>query len=167
MRQMALFSVVAVASAVALGGTVFAQSSDSEIGTWRLNVAKSSFQPGTALKSSTLKFEAAGAGVKITVDQLAADGTVRHSKSTLNYDGKDNPLELGVARDTGNNPFGDIVARTRINATATELAWKKGGNITTAMINAVSRDGKTLISTTTGTNAQGQTVFSVAVYDKQ
>jgi hypothetical protein len=159
--------IVAVSLAVVFGSTVLAQLSNSEIGTWKLNVTKSKFHPGTALKSSTLKFEAAGTGVKIAVDQVAADGTARHSKSILNYDGKDNPMELGVARDTGNNPFGDIMARTRINATTTELVWKKGGTITTTMINAVSTDGRTLISTITGTNALGQTVLSVAVYDKQ
>jgi hypothetical protein len=137
----------------------FAQSSNSEVGTWKLNVTKSKFSQGTALKSSTLKFEAAGAAVKLTVDQVAADGTLRHSKSTMNYGGKDNPMELSVARDTGNNPFGDIVARTRINATATKLVWKKGGKITTSMVNVVSSDGKTLTSTTTGTNALGQTVL--------
>jgi hypothetical protein len=85
----------------------------------------------------------------------------------MNYDGKENPMELSVARDMGNNPLGDIVARTRINATTTELVWKKGGTITTTMINAVSSDGKTLISTITGTNALGETVLSVVVYDKQ
>jgi hypothetical protein len=35
------------------------------------------------------------------------------------------------------------------------------------MINAVSKDGKTLTNTTASTNALGETVLSVAVYDKQ
>jgi hypothetical protein len=73
-RQMALFSVVAVASAVILGGTAYAQSSNSEVGTWRLNVTKSKFRPGTALKSSTLKFEAAGTSVKITLTKWLRTG---------------------------------------------------------------------------------------------
>jgi hypothetical protein len=167
MRETLLVVLVGVAVVVGVGGTAFAQSGNSEIGTWTLNVTKSKFRPGTALKSGILKFGAAGTGVEISVDQVAADGTARHSKFTVSYDGKDNPTELSVVRDTGSRPFGDIVSRTRINASATELVWKKGGKITTTMINAVSRDGKTLTNTTTNTNALGETVLSVAVYDRQ
>src|SRR6266852_4627161 len=46
-RQMSLFAVVAVALVVVLSGTALAQSSNSEVGTWKLNVAKSKFSLGT------------------------------------------------------------------------------------------------------------------------
>ena len=76
------------------------------------------------------------------------------------YDGKDKPI-------VGNSPNGDTLARTRINATTTKTVNKKGGKITTTNTTVVSSDGKTLTITTTGMNALGQTVNSVAVYDKQ
>jgi hypothetical protein len=47
--------VVAVALVGALSGKALAQPSNSEVGTWKLNVAKSKFSPGTALKSGTVK----------------------------------------------------------------------------------------------------------------
>jgi hypothetical protein len=146
-----LISVVQVA---------LAQSSNSEVGTWKLNVAKSKFSGGAALKSGTLKIEAAGAGIKTIVDGVDADGTVRHYEVTSNYDGKDYPV-------VGNSPNGDMIALTRINATTTKTVNKKGGKITTTQTAVVSSDGKTRTSTTTGTNALGQTVNNVAVWDKQ
>jgi hypothetical protein len=161
MRQVYLFAVVAVASVVVLGGTALAQSSNSEVGTWKLNLAKSKYRQGPAApKSTTIKTEAAGAGIKTVVDTVAADGAAIHYEFTLNYDGKDNPV-------IGNSPNGDTMARTRINATTAKTVNKKGGKITTTQTAVVSSDGKTRTVTTTGTNPLGQTVNSVAVYDKQ
>ena len=143
---------------VVLGGGAFAQS-NSDVGTWTLNVAKSKYSPGPAPKSATTKIETAGAGVKITVDQALADGT-RHWEYTANNDGKD-------VKVVGNNPDADTVARTRINATTVQTVSKKGGKVTTTNTSVVSSDGKTRTVTTKGTNAQGQMVNNVAVYEKQ
>ena len=41
MRQMSLVGVVAIALVVAVGGTALPQSSNSEVGAWQLNLAKS------------------------------------------------------------------------------------------------------------------------------
>ena len=160
MRQTDLVAVVAVGLVVVLGGTALAQSSNTEVGTWKLNVAKSKFSLGTASKSGTIKVEAVGAGIKHTVDTVGADGTVRHYEYTVNYDGKDNPV-------IGNSSYGDMTARTRINATTTRAVNKKGGKITTTQTTVVSREGKTRTITTKGTNVLGQTVDNVTVYDKQ
>ena len=156
MRQASRFTAVAMTLAVALGGTASAQA----VGTWKLNLAKSKFQPGQAPKSTTLVYEAAGAGIKVTVDTVPADGPAIHYTYTANYDGKDNPV-------TGNNPDRDMTARTRVNATTTKSVTKKGGKIMTNQTNVMSVDGKMMTITTTGTNAKGQKVDSVSVYDKQ
>ena len=84
MRRASLFTAVAITLAVALGGTAFAQA----VGTWKLNLAKSKYQQGQAPKSTTLVYEAAGAGIKVTVDQVPADGPAIHYTVTSNYDGK-------------------------------------------------------------------------------
>ena len=154
MRQ-ALSTAVVITLAVALGGTTLAQSA----GTWKLNVAKSQYPQGQALKSSTLVYEAAGAGIKVTVDQVPATGPAVHYTYTANYDGKDVPL-VG-------SPFGDTAARTRVNPTTTKTVNKKGGQILSTFTIVTSADGKTLTVTTAGKNAAGQTVDSVAVYEKQ
>jgi hypothetical protein len=143
-----------------LGGAVIAQSSDSQVGTWKLNLAKSKYSPGPAPKSASTKIEAVGAGTRVIVDMVEADGTKRHWESTSNYDGKDSPM-------TGNNPNADMVARTRIDAMTIQTIAKKGGKVTTTQTSTVSADGKTRTVTTKGMNAAGQTVNNVAVYERQ
>jgi hypothetical protein len=154
-RSAAIAGVVAV-----LAGTVLAQTPDAQVGTWKLNLAKSTYSPGPAPASATTKIEAAGAGTKVTVDQPQVNGPARHWEFTANYDGKDVPI-------TGNNPDADMIARTRVNANTVNSIMKQGGKITTRQTSVVSSDGKTRTVTTTGTNAGGRTVNNVAVYDKQ
>ena len=158
MRQAYLLAAVA-GILVVLGGEALAQS-NNDVGTWNLNVAKSKYSPDPVPKSATIKVESAGAGFKVTVDQVQADGTKRHWEYTGNYDGKDN-------RVTGNNPDADMVARTRINATTIQTVSKKAGKVTTTSTQVISSDGKTRTVTTKGTNSQGQTVNNVGVYEKQ
>jgi hypothetical protein len=159
-RQTCLLSAIAVGLLVVLTGAALAQPSDPSIGTWKVNLAKSTYPAGTAPKSATFTIEAAGAGVKATVDAVNADGTVAHWGFTANYDGKDNPI-------TGNAPYGDAVASTRIDANTTQNIYKKGGTITVTQKHVVSSDGKMDTITNTSKNAEGKTVSSVRVYDKQ
>ena len=133
---------------------------DPQVGVWKLNVAKSKYTPGPAPKSGTTKIEAAGAGVKVTVDQSMDDGTTRHFEFTANYDGKDSPV-------TGTYADADMVARTRLNATTVQTVNKKGGKVTTTQTSEVSADGKTRTVTTRGVTASGQKVNNIAVYEKQ
>jgi len=153
---MRLVSSVAVALAVVvIGGTALAQS----VGTWKLNLGKSKYTQGQAPRSTTLVYESAGTGIKVTVDQVPADGAAIHYAYTANYDGKDNPV-VG-------NPNADMAARTRVNGTTTKLVNKMGGKALSNMTLVESSDGKTLTITTTGTDPKGQNIDSVAVYDKQ
>ena len=93
--------ITAVALLSIVGGTAVAQTTDPLVGTWKLNAAKSK---GSAFKSGTTKVEAAGAGVKFTVELVGPDGATNWA-FTANYDGKDNPV-------TGKSPYGDTVALT-------------------------------------------------------
>jgi len=63
-------------TALAMGLVLVA--ADSNVGTWKLNLSKSKFDPGPAPKGETLKIEAVGAdGIK-----FAADGTDAAGKPT-------------------------------------------------------------------------------------
>ena len=154
-----------VSAAVCLGlsamfaAPVLAQK-DSQVGVWKLNVAKSKYSPGPAPTTATSTIEAAGAGTKVSVDQTLPDGSKRQYSFTSNYDGKDVPV-------TGTNPDADTVARTRVNATTVKTVAKKGGKMTTTQMSTVSADGKTRTVTTTGTGGNGHPVTNVAVYDRQ
>lgn len=137
-------------------GMAHAQASNPLVGTWKLNAAKSS----GGLKSGTTKIEAVGEGVKFTVDMVAADGKARHWTFTANFDGKDYPV-------TGNSPYGDMTALTRVDANTTRMDSKKAGKATITQTVVVSADGKTRTTTSKGTDVMGKAVDTVAVYEKQ
>ena len=145
--------------------TALAQASNSEVGTWKLNLAKSTFNQGPAPKILTIKIEAAGTGKKTIVDTVESDGRVRHFEATANYDGKDNPR---ITTDGGLLPNGDVVALRRVDANTTTTIQKKDGKVIITRTSVVSDDGKTMTTTTIGMNALGQeTVDDVGVFDKQ
>ena len=151
--------VACLGLSVLVVGSASAQT-DSQIGLWKLNVAKSKYDPGPPPKSATTRIEAAGTGVKVTVDQVMADGSTRHWGFTGSYDGKDVPV-------TGNNPDADTVARTRVNPSTVQMVLKKRGKVTTTLTSTVSSDGKTRTVTTKGISASNQQVNNVAVYERQ
>lgn len=137
-----------------------AQAKDPFVGTWALNLAKSTYSPGPPPKSTTSTYAVAGQGYKVSVKTDPASGPVQQWSYTSNLDGKDVPI-------TGNNPNADMVAVKRIDAHTLEIVNKKGGKVTTTQKNVVAADGKTRTVTTTGTDAQGQKISNVAVYEKQ
>jgi hypothetical protein len=153
------FAAVVVCLGMSAAVPVLAQT-DSQVGVWKLNVAKSKYSPGPAPTTGTTTIEAAGAGTKVSVDQVFADGTKRQYTFTSDYDGKD-------AKVTGTNPDSDTVTRTRVNASTVRTVSKKGGKVTTTQDSVVSSDGKTRTVTTKGVNGKGQTVNNVAVYERQ
>lgn len=136
-----------------------AQTSDPLIGSWKLNVAKSRFSPGPPPKSGTIKYEPTGQGIEVTTDGVNAEGVHTATHYTANWDGKDYPI-LG-------SQTADTVSLKRIDRYTTERTDKKSGKVVATLRRGVSQDGKTMTITTKGTNAQGQAVNTVVVYEKQ
>ncbi|PYN83132.1 MAG: hypothetical protein DMD87_30530 [Candidatus Rokuibacteriota bacterium] len=158
MRKMLLVAlgvVLLVADIV----SVSAQASDPRIGTWKLNVEKSKFSPGPAPRSNALKIEASGQGEKITTEGVNAEGGRIATQYTANFDGKDYPL-------TGSS-VADTVSLKRIDARTTVRTDKKDGKVVQTLTRVVSQDGKTMTVTVKGTDSQGRTVDTVAVWEKQ
>jgi hypothetical protein len=131
---------------------------DVQMGTWKLNEAKSKIAAGVA-KNNTVVYEAAGDNVKITVDGTDRDGNAIHNEWTGKFDGKDYPL-------TG-DPTADARSYRKIGKRTLALTVKKGGKVTVTGRIVVSADGKTRAVTTSGTDPQGKKFKSTAVYDKQ
>jgi len=158
--KFARYTLVLGVGVLAAAALATAQAKDPFVGTWAMNPAKSKYSPGPAPKSSTSTYEAAGKGYKVSVKVEPATGPMQQWSYTSDLDGKDVPV-------TGNNPNADTVAAKRIDAHTLELVNKKNGKITGTQKNVVAADGKTRTVTTTGTDAQGQKVNNVAVYEKQ
>ena len=95
----------------------------------------------------------------MTTEFVNADGTRTTTQYTANFDGKDSPLTGSAIADT--------VSLKRSNARTTVRTDKKGGTVVQTLRRVVSKDGKTMTVTTKGTNAQGQAVNNVALFEKQ
>jgi phage gp45-like len=128
------------------------------MGTWKLNEAKSKFSPG-ATKNTTVVYEAAGDNVKVTTDGTSGDGKTVHTEWTGKFDGKDYPV-TGSA-DTDSREY------TQVNANTTTFANKKDGKVTLSGKIVVAADGKSRTVTVSSTDASGKKATSTAVYDKQ
>jgi hypothetical protein len=136
-----------------------AQTTNPRIGTWQLNVAKSKYSPGPAPQSQTLKIEAVGEGERVTSEITNAAGAKSVTVYTANYDGKPSPLK--------GSEIADMVSIKRIDANTTERTDTKNGKVVQTFTRVLSKDGKTMTVTVKGTNAQGQTVNNVVVFEKQ
>ena len=158
MRQVHLFAVVAVALVV-FGGTALAQS-DTSLGNWKLNLAKSTYDPGPPPMSETRVYEPWETnGVKATHIRVQADGTRVTFGFSAHYDGKDYTY-------TG-SPDYDSIALRRVDANTIEATLKKSGKVVQTTKAVVSGNGKVRTITYTGMNAKGQKVNNVAIFDKQ
>ena len=152
-------SVIVGLAALIVASAATAQTTEPIIGTWKLDVAKSSYKPGPAPKSSTLIVEAAGKGMKVAVDAVNADGSPLKWGFTTLRDGKEE------APVTGNAMF-DVVTATRESATAGTNVYKKAGKVVMTTKASIGADGKTMTLTSTGTDPKGQKIHNVAVYTK-
>jgi hypothetical protein len=149
-------SVLTLALCFIAGAVCFA--SDVQMGTWKLNEAKSKIAAGMP-KNTTVVLEAAGDSVKVTIDGTTSDGKPAHNEWTGKLDGKDYPV-------TG-DPNSDMRSYKQIDDHTLEFAIKKGGKVTISGRAVISADGKTRTVTTSGTNPEGKKVKSTLVYDKQ
>jgi len=149
-----LLALVAMFAAV----VVCRAAEDVNMGTWKLNEAKSKFGAG-ATKNNTVVYAAAGDSIKVTVDGVDADGKPTHNEWTGKFDGKDYPV-------TG-DPTSDARSYKQIDTHTLELTIKKGGKVTVTGRVVVSADGKSRTVTTSGTDSKGKKISSTAVYDKQ
>jgi len=154
---------LAVATALISGSAVlaFGQSAEPWLGTWKINLAKSTYSPGPKpTTAGTIKQESAQGGFKTTIDGLNAQGKPVHTERSWKFDGKDYPVKGAPAPNT-------TESYRRIDGRTFEITQKINGKVTTTNRVVTSPDGKTGSATITGTNAQGQTVNNVIFMEKQ
>lgn len=154
--------VVTALAVLALSAQAAAQAhkDNPQLGTWVMNIPKSTFSTGTGFKSATSRIESVNGGVRHTLTTVYADGTARNYDYMTFYDGKDMPVN-------GNSPYGNTTALTVVDSHTTKTVYKKDGKVTVTQTSVVSADGRTRTVTTLGTNPAGQPVHNVAVYDRQ
>ena len=145
--------------AMLFGAAVAIYGADPVIGTWKLNVAKSKFDPGPPPKAATRTYEVVSGGVRetyITVDQSG--------KSTL--------LELPATLDGRNHQImgpgpADNIQLEKISDFSSIATLKHGDIVVGRARREISDDGKTMTFTYKGTNHEGTPSDNREVYEKQ
>jgi hypothetical protein len=138
------------------GGACLA--ADPQMGTWKLNKAKSKITPGTG-KNTRVGYSSMFGNTKVTTDGVDANGKPAHSEWSGKFDGKYYPV-------TG-DPNQDTRSYTKVDDRTMKFAVTKGSKITVTGRIVVSADGKSRTVNTSGTTPKGKKYKNVVVYDKQ
>ncbi len=132
---------------------------DLVLGTWVLNLAESTYEPGPPPKSQTRTYEPHDEGIKTTIVTVDADGRTTTAGYTANYDSLEYPL-------TGSAQI-DAIALKRVNATTAEATLTHARKVIGTARRVISPDGMTMTITFRGTDPKGRAVHNVAVYKKE
>ncbi len=132
------------------------------MGTWTLNISKSTYDPGPAPKAGTRTIVARGDGVMLSTTALTGpQGNELTSQSAVKDDGQDYPLTIKGLPDIA------TVAIRRPDRHTVEYTVKVNGTVTTTMTATVSEDGQTITERSGGTNPLGQSENNVLVWERQ
>jgi hypothetical protein len=134
---------------------------ESRVGTWRLNLAKSSFSPGPPPQRQTLTYQAAGPQWTALLQGIDASGkpiNVDVNNLVINFDGRDHATPTVDYETT---------AWKRVDAHTYKVIRKRAGKVVLTSTNTLSADGKTMTITTIGHNAAGQAINNLRLYERQ
>src|SRR5436305_14127577 len=128
------FRMMFLTLAFCLLGTLVCFASDPNLGTWKLNEAKSKIPAGVS-KNTSVVYTADGNKYKCVVDGVDAAGKPTHNEWTGMFDGKDYPL-VG-------DPSANTRAIKKLGANKYSLSNKKDGKVVVVGTIALSGDGMT------------------------
>jgi hypothetical protein len=155
--------VAALAAVVTVFGqapTLFGQAANPTVGTWKLNLAKSKYDPANlAPKSMTTKIETVGASIKNTTTGTDDKGKGISYTYTAAYDGKDYPIS-----GTGAPSGGDTIALKRVDPNTIDSTVKKGVKVVQTSRTLYTNTSRTI--TSTGLSDTGPT-HNISTYDRQ
>jgi hypothetical protein len=151
--------------------------SDPIIGTWKQNMEKSTYSPGPPPPkgSGAVRQYAAGQdGAIIAVtfninpEGLPSLGAIAAAR----YDGKEYPQHTVATLATSlSSHIGPRVERTisykSVNRYTVEIVQRQEGVIVSRSTRTVARDGQTMTEHVDFTNAQGQRITNVLLFEKQ
>ena len=145
--------------AIASFPQVASAQSNPMIGTWKLNIDKSKFTPGAALRSGTINSQPDGQNIRNTAQAIDSQGNQTTTVFMHIYDGQPHPT-------TGASDF-DASTYTRVDANTVILGRFKAGKLVAVGTGVVTPDGKMLTFTTTGTGSTAASATGITVWDKQ
>ena len=149
-------TAVAVALSFVVAAACFAAS--PQMGTWKLNEAKSKLVPGMG-KNPTVTYAEQKDKIKVTVDGVDKDGKPTHGVWVGKWDGKAYP-------EKGNLSWNSAAYKV-VNDRTNDITTMKDGKIVWTGTITVAADGKSRTVTMNGTDANGKKFKGKAVYDKE
>jgi hypothetical protein len=159
-----LLALVALPAASALASfqtASAAQTPSAWFGSWSLNVARSTYDPGPPpYKRATYTIEPWSTdGMKVIYEMVHPRGGVTHFEWQGRIDGKDYPLQ-------GIDAF-VTYAYNQVSPGVYETIVKMGGRVAAKSTITLSADGKTMTTTTKGVDSGGRAVTTITVYEKR
>jgi len=148
-------TVVAVALSFVVAAACFA--ANPQMGTWKLNEAKSKMPAGMG-KNTTVTYTEEKDKIKVAVEGVDKDGKPAHSVWVGKFDGKAYPLKGNLSYNS--------VAYKMVNDRTNDITTMKDGKMIWNGRITVSADGKSRTVTINGTDAKGKKFKGTAVYDK-
>ncbi len=152
-----LLKAASIIAALTVAGAVF--GADSAIGTWKLNLSKSTFSPGPPPKEQTRTYSESAGGISLLIQSTAADG--KKTSTSVTYKGDGSPAPIS------GNPNFDTVAVKRVDDYTVNSTQMKNGKTVGTGVRTVSKDGKTLTYKQEYTDANGTKMHNTEVYDRQ
>src|SRR2546423_2257774 len=142
-------AVVIVALSFMATGACFADN--AQLGTWKLNEAKSKFAPGMG-RNKTVVYTEQKDKIKVTVDGVGKDGKPTHGVWVGKFDGKAYPSK-------GNLPW-DSAAYKVVNDRTNDITTMKDGKLLWSGRITVAADGQSRTVTVNGTADKAKKVTS-------
>ncbi len=129
-----------------------------QMGTWKLNEAKSKLHPGMG-KNTTVTYTEEKEEIKVTVDGVDKDGKPTHGVWIGKWDGKAYPSKGNMSWDSA--------AYKVVDDRTNDITTMKNGKIVWKGTIKVAADGKSRTVTINGTDENGKKFKAKAVYDKK
>jgi hypothetical protein len=134
-------------------------SADPSLGTWKLNLGRSTFRPGPGFRSETRTYEPQQDGVKVTIQTVDAKGRLVTSVYLTTPDGEQHAV-------SGSGGPADSVGLKRIHEFTAESTLMHAGKEIAKTRRVVSDDGKTMTISYKGLDPEGNDVNYTLVFDR-
>ncbi len=145
--------LVALSAGLALTTMAWAGEKDPYVGTWTLDVARTTYDPGPVPRSSVdVITTTADGSMHVVQESIAADGTKIRREWTARFDGKDYPVTGGAPGTTISLKYPDPK-----DPWTYDWVWKVPGVSTTTGRAVFSRDGKTRVIDEKAVDGSGKT----------
>jgi hypothetical protein len=156
-----IVATVALTGLSSVGRPVRGPTADPWIGTWKLNLATSHFDPGPPPQAITLTIELTRDGAqKHMFDGVNSRGEKIHDERITNFD----RVDVRVSGD----PTANLTnAFSRLGPRSFEALDRVDGKVRSTHVIVISDDDQTFTETSTGLNSRGQPMNSTLVYDRQ